>query len=297
MKIGVTGANSAVGKHLLKQYGGGDEFDFVAGVRSEKAAQSIPKVPGVTPAVVRFNDSEGLAEAFEGCSAIIHLAGILFETRESTYEIANVQATRAVVETAERLGNVQLIFVSALGADAKSSNGYLRSKGVCEELISNAAIPSTIIRTPLLLGPGTAGGQTLLRDARRRETWLLGGGKHRLRPLDVDDLCRAMLGVCRQLPEGKFVYELVGPESLRYRELVELTARSLGGQVRIRAVPIGLAKLAASAARMVTGAGMSRDIIEVITTSEDVDRNGNGELATELTALRVTIEKIVREKS
>src|SRR5271170_4091767 len=129
MKIGITGANSAVGKHLLSGYGCVADVAFVACVRSQGAAELLPRSSAITPAVVVYDDPEALAASFTGCSTIIHLAGILFEARGSTYETANAGVTRAIVAAAERLGDVHLIFVSALGADSKSHNGYLRSKG------------------------------------------------------------------------------------------------------------------------------------------------------------------------
>jgi uncharacterized protein YbjT (DUF2867 family) len=293
MKIGITGANGAVGRHLLAKYGSSANIFFIAGVRSQGAAELLPRSPAIKPTIVAFDDSEAVAACFTGCSTIIHLAGILFEMRGSTYETANIGATRIIVEAAERLGNAHLIFVSALGADSKSRNGYLRSKGVCEDLITRSRISATIIRTPLLLGPGTAGGQTLLRDARRGRVWLLGGGKHKMRPLDVDDLCQAMMGVCRRQPAEKSVHDLVGPESAPYRELLNRVARASGTNVAIRSIPIGMAKMAASITQMVKGHGLTSDVIDIITSSESVDRNADSEFAIDLTPLDATIQKLV----
>jgi uncharacterized protein YbjT (DUF2867 family) len=294
MKIGLTGANSAVGRHLLNRYAGANGCTFVAGVRAQKA-NLVPKSPAVTTEIISFDDPESLAASFKGCSAIIHLAGILFETRGSNYESANVGATRSIVKTAERLENAHLIFLSALAADSRSPNSYLRSKGLCEDLIAQAKIPSTIIRVPLLLGPGTAGGQALLRDARHRKAWLLGGGEHRLRPLDVDDLCCAMLGACQRVPHTKSVHDLLGPESRQYRELVQLVAKLSATEVAIRAVPVGLAKIAASIARVIFRSGISPDVIDVITANEEADRNADLELAVTLTPLDATIQKLIQE--
>jgi uncharacterized protein YbjT (DUF2867 family) len=293
MKIGITGANGAVGRHLLTQYGSGGDYSFIAAVRSRGAAEVLPRSPAIAPAIVTFNDPKAVAACFQGCSAIIHLAGILFEMHGSTYETANIGATRAIVDAAEHLGNPHLIFVSALGADSKSRNRYLSSKGVCEDLIARSNGSATIIRTPLLLGPGTAGGQTLLRDARRRRVWLLGGGKHTTRPLDVDDLSRAMLGVCGRLSQGKSVHDLVGSEPVRYRDLLYRVAKASGNHVTISTMPVGVAKFAASITRMLKGHGLTNDVIDIITSSESVERNADRELAIDLTPLDTTIQKLV----
>jgi hypothetical protein len=76
---------------------------------------------------------------------------------------------------------------------------------------------------------------------------------------------------------------------------VQRVARSRGSdEVAIRSVPIGLAKFVASISRTISGSGISRDVIDVITADEGVDRNAAAELGVALTALGATIEKLVQ---
>ena len=65
---------------------------FVAAVRSARAAEQIRSETGNADGVVRisYDDPGSLDAAFQGASAVIHLAGILVETPDSTYEQANV---------------------------------------------------------------------------------------------------------------------------------------------------------------------------------------------------------------
>ena len=98
-----------------------------------------------------------LEAAFQGASAVIHLAGILVETPDSTYEQANVASTRGVVEAAKRSAVQKIVLVSATGADETSRNRYYRTKGQAETLVRASGLNYTVLRAPLLLGPGTAG--------------------------------------------------------------------------------------------------------------------------------------------
>lgn len=290
MKIGITGANSAVGRALLGRAtdkNGG--YEFVACVRSDTAAQSLPKLPHITPHIVDYTNADNLADALVGCAVIIHLAGVLIEKKASPYETANVSATRATLKAAERVSAKHFIFISALGADPKSSNRYLRSKGLAEDLLSEGELSSSIIRTPILLGPGTAGTQALLKASAQATTRLLGGGHHRLQPLDVNDLAAAILKLCDQSPPGHSLYELGGPETLTYSALVQRTAELSGHTPAIRGFPIALAKTGASISRAIRGHGMSGDMIDVITADEHISANADKELSITLTPLDQTL--------
>ena len=266
--IAITGANSAVGKALLEQVASGDTLSAVALVRREGALESLPPSPRITPRVVTYEQPERLAEALTGADCVVHLAGILFESRTSSYRTGNVESTRALVTAAQSAGIRHIVLVSSLGADPRSSNGYFRSKGEAERLVIGSGLKATIIRTPLLLGPGTAGGRALLRTAAGRTARVLGGGSHRLRPLDVDDLCRAILEYCRESEAGVRICGMVGPTVVTQRELLQRTARLLGHDLAVRSMPVWLAKSMAGLAGLVRTGGMTPAVIDVITSDE-----------------------------
>ena len=287
--VAVTGANSAVGRALLAEIAGQETLRAVAVVRRRAALDGLPRSPRIEPCVVAYDQPERLTATLSGAGCVVHLAGILFESRTSDYRTGNVDSTRALVDAAQAAAVRHIVFVSSLGADPRSSNGYFRSKGEAESLVAGAGIDATIIRTPLLLGPDTAGGRSLLRTASGPAARVLGGGSHRLRPLDVDDLCRAILGCCRQQPGGVRTCDLVGPTTLTQRELLQRTARLLGHALSIRSTPVWLARLGAGIAGLIRTGGMTPAVIDVITSDEAVHRNADGELEIDLTPLSDTL--------
>lgn len=295
-RIAIVGANSAVGMALLAQVADRDAFDAVALVRRQAALDGLPQSPRIASRVVDYRRSDSLTEAFAGAGAVVHLAGILFESRTSDYRSGNVEVTRAVVEAAHAAAAGHVVFVSSLGADPRSRNGYFRSKGEAEGIVADSGLGATIIRTPLLLGPGTAGGRALLAAASAPSTRVLGGGAHRLRPLDVDDLCRAILGSCERPAPGVRTCDLVGPETLTHRELIERTASRLGREVPVRSTPVRLARLAAGLAGFVRKGGLTPAVIDVITSDETVDGNADGELGVSLTPLSDTLAKLCQTR-
>ena len=294
--IAVVGANSAVGQALLAQVAAGDALEAVAAVRRPAALHELPQSPRITSRVVDYGRPDDLAEAFAGAGVVVHLAGILFESRTSDYRSGNVEVTRAVVESARSTGARHVVFISSLGADPRSPNGYFRSKGEAERLVADSGLGATIIRTPLLLGPGTAGGRSLLAAASGPSTRVLGGGAHRLRPLDVDDLCRAILGCCEQPAAGVRTCDLVGPTTLTQRELIERAAGCLGREVSVRSTPVWLVRLGARVAGLVRKGGLTPAVIDVITSDEAVDRNADGELGITLSPLSDTLARLCQTR-
>ena len=292
MTIAVTGANSRVGQTLLAHVVENGNVDVIAGVRSERAAASLPASAHITPRIISYDVGE-LAEVMRGASCVVHLAGILIESKTSNYASANVAATAAVVEASRAAGVGHIVLISVLGANSTAANAFLRSKGDAERAVAESGIPSTIIRTPILLGPGTAGADALVRTAMRGKAALLGGGGHSLRPLDLDDLCRAILHVCETPPRGVSTHELVGPESISYRDLVMRVARMMGTELSVRTTPVWLAKFGAAITSRMTGGGISPTVIDVITTSEEVENNAADDLGVSLTPLSETLEKIL----
>ena len=297
MHIAITGANSSVGKVLLRHVAAQDDLEARAGVRTREAAAKLPGGPGITPCVIRYGDQNTLAALLDGVGCLVHLAGILMESDDSTYQTANVDTTQAVVEACRLAKVAHIVFVSSLGADINSRNRYYHSKGAAEQAVARSGISCTIIRTPMLLGAATAGAQSIVGMASRASVRVLGGGHHTLRPLDLDDLSRAILNCCQVQAEGVAVHELVGPEPVTHRDLITTMGRLMGHTVSITAVPVWTAKLGAAMAGWCRRRGMTPTVIEVITADETVRRNADSDLGVSLTPLSATLEKLLPKKT
>jgi uncharacterized protein YbjT (DUF2867 family) len=295
MTITVTGANSSVGLNLLSHLTNVEDSVVNAIVRSNHAAESLPSSPAVTPQIIPYEDVEQLTRAMEGASCVVHLAGVLIESKTSTYKKANVDTAAAIAEAARRSGLEHIVLVSVIGANPDSPNRYLRSKGDAERLVTGSGVPSTIIRTPILLGRDTAGAAGLMRAVRQEKVRLLDGGRYKMRPLDLDDLSRAILAAIKTRREGVSIYELVGPEVIRYRELVTRAANMVGRTPSIGTTPVWIAKAGAAIRSRTKGGGVSPTVIDVIIADETVEINADAELGIELTPLSATLEKILSE--
>lgn len=298
MKIAITGANSATGQAILRSAREqAAPITLVAAVRSERAAEEIRPLVGERNSAVQisYEDADSLDAAFQGASAVIHLAGILVERPDSSYEQANVASARSVVEAAKRVSVEKFVLVSATGADEKSSNRYYRTKGQAEALVRASGLCYTILRAPLLLGPETEGAAALARNASGNQAKLIGGGRHLQQPLFVDDLARAALAAAQASVASNRILDLVGPTSLPERELVERAARLLGHTVRVKSIPKAPLRVALTIRQFVSGPGFSRDAVDVITADTRLDwQTAASILGIQLTGLDEMIKKSFR---
>jgi NADH dehydrogenase len=295
-RVVVTGANGAIGRAIVaaalvrppaEAVDSAARLEVIAAVRSERAARQVPVIPAGHGRLARiaYDDPTSLDEALAGATALIHLPGLLVERRGSSYEQANVETTRVAVASAVRLGLGKLVLVSACGADARSANRFFQSKGIAEQVVRDAGVPFTILRAPLVLGPGTEGSRALARDSARSSVRLPAGGRTLHQPLDVEDLAEAALHAALDPDTARDrALDLVGPESLRYRELVARAAALQGHDIHIRSVPAGPLRALLALRRRLLGPGFDPDALEVLLTDTRLDA---GEAAAAVAGLRI----------
>ena len=152
MKVLVTGGTGVVGQaavnELLKH---GHTIRLLS--RHAKAdAQLWPDGVQSWPAAI--SDQAGLRGCAEGCDLVLHVAGIMEESRPAlTYESVNVEGTRSIVREAERCKVGRFVYISSLGAEAGTSP-YHRSKRRAEEIVRGFAGGWVILRPGNVYGPG-----------------------------------------------------------------------------------------------------------------------------------------------
>ena len=292
MKVAITGANSSVGKNLLVRLSKEEDITIVAGVRNEKVIPELPKNPAIKPTIINYDDIKSLEKALDGADIVIHLAGILIETKHSNYANANIAATAAIVDAAKKSDVKSIIFISVVGASPESRNAYFRSKGVAEELVLSSGLGARILRTPILFGPNAAGSQAIIGMISSGQAKLLGGGHYQMRPLDIDDLSEALTILCSTSIQDQVTYELVGPESAPYRDIIEMTAQVMGKTIAFGNVPILLAKFGAAITSILKGGGITPTVIDVITQDEIVKTNADSALGITLTPMKQTLKKM-----
>ncbi len=256
----VTGANGELGLRLLRSLAN-REVAARAAVRSEKALKRVETTLGqlVDTRIVDYRDPDSLARAMEGCSAVIHLVGTIRGTKRHPYERSHEDVVDALIRAALQTGSPRIVQASIFGADPDSTNGCLASRGRCDHTLLASAPQSVVLRAPMVLSPGGPAARALYARASGRSLWL-GSGEALEQPLDARDFVDAAISATACESTGGF--DLVGPECLSYRELVQRAASLLATRPQPLRVPSALALgLAGLASRLLPDPPVTRDML------------------------------------
>ena len=265
--IAITGANGAVGKALIERLGGNSANGsprLRALVRDLGRSTNLRDLPAEMMEV-DYDDAESLARAVEGADCVAHLAGSLVPRAGDSLLGANLLTTKNVAEASKNGGVKSFVYLSFPGADARSENEYLRTKGRAEDVIGENFESGAIFRVPMILGPDTPAMNQIKRLLSSSLIPLVAGGSVRIQPIYLGDVISAIEWAILNPNAPLARVNLVGPDTLLYRELLMRAGRRLGKQPRILAIPRGLGQAASSIiSRFSPSSPMSRTVFDVI---------------------------------
>jgi NADH dehydrogenase len=295
----VTGANGHLGRRLIRRLRQAPAASPVrAIVRSEAAAAVLQALPGAWRpeiVVVDYGDEAGLARAFRGSRAVVHLVGILKETATTKYAQAHETTASTVAKAAAESGVGRIVYLSILGATPDSRNPCLRSKGRAERILLEREVPSVILRVPMVLGPGDVASRALRGQALARWLPLVRGGACLEQPIDADDVVAAVCSALDQEGLAGAAFDLAGPECLTHRELVMRAASLWGRKPRVVPVPLRVVRLLARIAqRALAEPPLTVPMLDVLERDDHVDPGpACARLGVELTPLARTLARCV----
>ncbi len=223
--------------------------------------KSIDDRPGVHSFTGGLFDEKALDQAMTGCSAAIHLVGIIAEkpSKNVTFERIHVEGTRQVLAAAQRNGVKRYIHMSALGTRDNASSDYHKTKWRAEQLVRNSGLDYTILRPSMIHGPNGEFSQMEAAWTRKKQApWLFmpyfgkgligTGGSGKLQPVFVDDVARAFVDCLTNTQTIGQTYTLAGPEILTWPQMHQAFAQAIIGQARATlAIPAWYGKLLARA--------------------------------------------------
>ena len=223
--IAVTGASGFVGSHLAKRLIN-CEYRVKGLTHSPKKAKLLEKM-GCEAFIGDITRPESLKEFLRDADALVHLAAIIRESGEETFESVNYLGTKRLVEEARRSKVSKIIFMSVLGSSPYAKNPILGYKWLVEEEVRKSGIPYVIFRSSLIIGPG--GDMTnKIADIARKPLVILPRVEVKLQPIYVKDVASFIV---RAIEEDKFsnrMFEIGGPDRVNLREIVEMFAEALG---------------------------------------------------------------------
>lgn len=296
----LTGANGRLGRHFIAQFRGSGPGvgGLRAVVRSERAAEQVRRSPGgagVEIHVVDYADAGALRAVSTGCRSIAHFVGIIKESRRARYRDAHEASCAALAQAAAASGVKRIVYLSILGADPHSRNRCLASRGRAEEILLACGVGTTVIRVPMVIGPGDPASRSLRGQARARVLPLVGGGRSQEQPIDARDVLAAVRAAIERPELQGEILELGGPEGLSHRALVARVARLYGTRPFIVPLPrVAVRAAVALLERVSADPPVTTTMLEILEQDDVVDEaNASERLGIELTPLDDTLERWV----
>jgi uncharacterized protein YbjT (DUF2867 family) len=188
------------------------------------------------PVHADVHDPSTLPAALEGCRTAYYLVHSL---ASKDFARLDAEAATAFGRAAADAGVGQIVYLGGLGSDDDTLSEHLRSRREVEGLLGRAGVPVTVLRAGILIGRGGISWEITRQlvdhlPAMVTPRWV----DTRTQPIAVDDVVRYLVGVLgRQEALGR-VFEVGGPEVLKYSDMLRRVARIKNRRLLIVPVPL-----------------------------------------------------------
>jgi uncharacterized protein YbjT (DUF2867 family) len=293
MKVVITGANGHLGRRLVKALA--PAHSVVAIVRSAAARQTLGAEVGDLAEVVvcDYGSAESLAIPMADADFVVHLPGIIKESRANTFAMAHEDTVTALLQALPGTKVRGILYLSILGAHGNATNACLLSKARAENLLLDGVVPTRVIKVPMVLGEGDFASRALAKKAKRGLNVELHAASLE-QPIYAGDVITALLhsieaGPCRD------VIELAGPESLSRRALIKRAASVLGHGTRVISIPLLAGLLVAGVLEFfLARPPVTRAMLGVLDHSDAVETSAATlKLGMALTSLDATLRRVL----
>jgi len=270
----VFGGSGFVGRHIVRALAR-DGWRIRVAVRRPDLAGFLRPLGVVgqielVQANLRYPDS--IAAALEDADAVVNAAGIQRQGGRQTYEAVHAAGAGAIARAAAAAGIDKLVHVSGVGADARSPNAYIASKGSGEAAVREASPTAVILQPSVIFGPEDDFLNRFGALARALPALpLFGGGATKLQPVFVGDVALAALAVIGDPRAAGRTYELGGPEVLTLREIATLTLRIVERRRALVPLPFALARLVAWSTEIASTLSLGAFPATLTTTRDQVE--------------------------
>ena len=248
--------------------------------------QAVELKPAGDPGQIQLircdvNDPAQVAEACRGANAVVNLIGILFESGKRTFEAMHVDAARRIAEQARTAGVSRFVQVSAIGADAEGKSAYARSKAAGEAAVREVFPDAVILRPSVVFGPG----DDFLNRFAVMATFapalpLVGFGRTKFQPVYVGDVAEAIARSVEDVSLAGRTFELGGPATLTFEEVLRLVLRETGRARLLAPLPFSVARAIGSVAQLSAFVGippvLTRDQVLSLETDNVVGDGAEG---------------------
>lgn len=226
----VAGASGFVGRRLVPALlDAGHEVHAMTRDPQNYTGEGVPVRADVT-------DPDSLYAALRECSVAYYLVHSLDRGDFARRDAAGAQAFG---QAARQAGIARIIYLGGLGDDADRLSAHLRSRQQVEGLLGEDGVPVTTLRAGIVIGHGGASWEIIRSMVQRVPAlavprWAL----TRTQPIALSDVVRYLIGALDIDDHRSHVYEIGGPEILRYVDVLSRVSALEGRSALIVPVPV-----------------------------------------------------------
>jgi NADH dehydrogenase len=265
--VTIFGGSGFIGRYLVQRLARHGWIIRVAVRHPDRALFLKPMgaVGQITPIAANLRHEASVAAAVAGADAVVNLVGVLYERRPQSFAAVHVEGAGRVARAAHAAGARRYVHMSALGADPASPASYGRSKAAGEAAVRAAFPDAAIARPSVVFGPEDDFFNRFAGLARYSPALpLIGGGTTRFQPVYVGDVADALARLVEDSATAGKTYELGGPGTYSFRELLEYLLREIGRRRLLVLLPFALAKLQAAFLEWLPRPPLTRDQVRLL---------------------------------
>jgi uncharacterized protein YbjT (DUF2867 family) len=256
LQVLVTGASGFVGAHLCRAL-------VDAGHEVRAMTRNPDEYAGSGEAVYGdVADIESLRAAIAGVDVAYYLVHSL---DSDDFEEKDADAALNFGGAAADAGVERIVYLGGLGVDDGELSAHLRSRRQVEQLLGVAGVPVTVLRAAVVIGHGGISWEITRQlvdhlPAMITPRWV----NTRTQPIALPDVIRYLVGVLGHPDARGRVFEIGGPEVLRYIDMLNRAAKLRGKALPSMTVPLLTPRLSSAWLALVTDVDLAtaRNLVE-----------------------------------
>ena len=261
------GGSGFIGRYVVKRLAARGDVIAVGCRNAERAKflKPLGDVGQIVPLNVSIGDEALLPVFLAGNDTLVNCVGILQEKGRQTFDLLHHTGPARLARFAREAGVKHFVHLSAIGADARSSSAYARTKAAGEQEVRDAFPTVTVLRPSVVFGPEDQFFNRFATIAMFSPVLpLIGGGETRFQPVYVGDVADAVVKCLEDPAAAGRLYELGGPKIYTFREVLELLLNEIRRKRWLLDIPFGLAAAQARLMSILPNPPLTPDQVELL---------------------------------
>jgi uncharacterized protein YbjT (DUF2867 family) len=177
---------------------------------------------------VDLADAPSLTRELERCDAAFYLVHSMMSAG-GEYAQRDQQLALTFARAARDAGVGRIIYLGGLGETGSNLSEHLSSRRDVEGALASAGVPVTVLRAAMIIGSGSASFEILRYLVQRLPVMITPKWVSTpCQPIAVQNVVTYLVGVLSVPETTSGVFDIGGPETLCYRDIMRVMAEELG---------------------------------------------------------------------